>query len=532
MQSSIPKKFIPLRSPTPPLDSSSDDLNDLSLDQELARLDDIENGGEKRPHFLDYQSIPPPGFDEQHAQIGLAFPSVLPSNLTSLPPSIPNKMIRSADNAPLNLDQAPGTSSGKKHFLDENPIAPDYMYERQHRSLDREYDRKDRRDNSGLKLQFDGRRHSIERSRQKKMKEPSYTLSRFLENEDAPNQYCDSDAVHLSDVNLSANYSAERFGSNSKVECVYSLLSMIGCNNPLEMSKKFLELSRSPNTCATLRHSRCIPLLVQMIHESDDLTKQQAREALRNVVNYHPDDKAGRRESKVLRYIDQIMDYCEMLKKSQENGGDTKAAMDSDSHPLQAMSSLMKISFDEEHRHAMCQLGALQTIASLVHYDHAIHGTNPKDAKCISLRRYAGMALTNLTFGDGNNKALLCGNKDFMKALVAQIDTDADDLLQVTANVLRNLSWRADNNMKAVLNEIGTVTALTVAAMKNKNENTLRAILSALWNLSAHCSKNKAELCLVDGALLFLVEMLTYDAPSKTLSIIENAGGILRNVSR
>lgn len=118
-----------------------------------------------------------------------------------------------------------------------------------------------------------------------------------------------------------------------------------------------------------------------------------------------------------------------------------------------------------------------------------------------------------------------------MKALVAQINTDADDLLQVTANVLRNLSWRADNNMKTVLNEIGTVTALTVAAMKNKNENTLRAILSALWNLSAHCSKNKAEFCMVDGALLFLVEMLTYESPSKTLFIIENAGGILRNVS-
>lgn len=156
---------------------------------------------------------------------------------------------------------------------------------------------------------------------------------------------------------------------------------------------------------------------------------------------------------------------------------------------------------------------------------------NPSDVKCISIRRFAGMALTNLTFGDGNNKALLCANREFMEALVAQINTDSDALLQVTANVLRNLSWRADNNMKAVLNELGTVTALTVAAIRNKNETTLRTILSALWNSSAHCSKNKLELCLVDGALLFLVEMLTYDAPSGTLSIIENAGGILHNVS-
>lgn len=119
-----------------------------------------------------------------------------------------------------------------------------------------------------------------------------------------------------------------------------------------------------------------------------------------------------------------------------------------------------------------------------------------------------------------------------MEALVAQINTDADDLLQVTANVLRNLSWRADNNMKTVLNEIGTVTALTLAAIKNEDkENTLRAILSALWNLSAHCSKNKAEFCMVDGALAFIVKMLRYNSKSKTLSIVENAGGILRNVS-
>lgn len=119
-----------------------------------------------------------------------------------------------------------------------------------------------------------------------------------------------------------------------------------------------------------------------------------------------------------------------------------------------------------------------------------------------------------------------------MKALVAQIDTDADDLLQVTANVLRNLSWRADNNMKTVLNEIGTVTALTLAAMRNEGkENTLRAILSALWNLSAHCSKNKSEFCMVDGALAFLVKMLKHKSDTRTLPIIENAGGILRNVS-
>jgi adenomatosis polyposis coli protein len=35
----------------------------------------------------------------------------------------------------------------------------------------------------------------------------------------------------------------------------------------------------------------------------------------------------------------------------------------------------------------------------------------------------------------------------------------------------------------------------------------------------------------VEGALGFLVDMLSYKAPSKTLAIVENAGGILRNIS-
>lgn len=67
--------------------------------------------------------------------------------------------------------------------------------------------------------------------------------------------------------------------------------------------------------------------------------------------------------------------------------------------------------------------------------------------------------------------------------------------------------------------------------MVNCKENTLKSILSALWNLSAHCVENKAEICAVENALGFLVDMLTYKTPSKSLAVIENSGGILRNVS-
>ncbi|NXR15893.1 APCL protein, partial [Semnornis frantzii] len=62
-------------------------------------------------------------------------------------------------------------------------------------------------------------------------------------------------------------------------------------------------------------------------------------------------------------------------------------------------------------------------------------------------------------------------------------------------------------------------------------ESTLKSVLSALWNLSAHSTENKAAICAVEGALGFLVSTLTYKCQSNSLAIIESGGGILRNVS-
>ncbi|XP_017488603.1 PREDICTED: adenomatous polyposis coli protein-like, partial [Rhagoletis zephyria] len=515
------------------------------------------------------------------------------------------------DDNTLNLPCGIGKSAftKPKHFLDENPIPPDYMLlataveqdlRREHRSLDRNFERQEEQQtalNAGHLMKSSssssggGRKSSLDRggygggaasgshsgsmssshtSRERnKELTSSYTLSRFLHSAETPSPppalqrsipkggawasssgsgSCSFDRLYGSlpmahaggSTGIGADNSNNTLGVDDivdvdrlgpKVECVYSLLSMLGSNDPAEMSKKFLELSRTPETCSALRRAGCVPLLVQMMHsDGDDSVRKCASMALHNVVHSHPDEKTARREAKVLRLLEQILDYCNFLKTLLQSGGEA-IADDSERHPLAAISSLMKVSFDEEHRHAMCELGALQAIPNLVHLDHAVHGPKSEDQCCNSLRRYALMALTNLTFGDEHNKAYLCSQKLFMEALVAQLDSAPDDLLQVTASVLRNLSWRADSNMKAVLNEIGTVTALAGAAMKNKSENTLKAILSALWNLSAHCSTNKAEFCAVEGALAFLVDMLSYEGPSKTLKIIENAGGILRNVS-
>ncbi|XP_011870214.1 PREDICTED: uncharacterized protein LOC105563321 [Vollenhovia emeryi] len=317
----------------------------------------------------------------------------------------------------------------------------------------------------------------------------------------------------------------------AKVDVVYNLLGMLEKNGRDDMSTTLLSMSTSIDSCLVMRQSGCLPLLIQLIHapgQSPD-TRDRAMQALHNMVHAKSDERAGRREARVLRFLEQLRDYCQSLRMSLER--DQLADDLERGHPAATIAALMKLSFDEAHRHAMCQLGGLHAVAELIEMDHLAHGSESDDQNCITLRRYAGMALTNLTFGDGNNKALLCSFKEFMKALVSQLKSPSDDLRQVTASVLRNLSWRADSSSKQTLREVGAVTGLMKAAMEGRKESTLKSILSALWNLSAHCSTNKVDICAVDGALAFLVDMLSYKAPSKTLAIVENAGGILRNVS-
>ncbi|XP_063992460.1 adenomatous polyposis coli protein-like isoform X2 [Diachasmimorpha longicaudata] len=317
----------------------------------------------------------------------------------------------------------------------------------------------------------------------------------------------------------------------AKVDVVYSLLGMLGSSEGREdMSGTLLAMSNSLDSCLVMRQSGCLPLLVQLIHApgQDPETRERASRALHNVIHARTDEKVGRREARVLRLLEQVRDYCQVLRTSLET---ERPPDDLERHPGPTIAALMKLSFDEAHRHAMCQLGGLHAVAELIEMDHAAHGTDSDDQSCITLRRYAGMALTNLTFGDGNNKALLCSFREFMKALVTQLRSLSDDLRQVTASVLRNLSWRADSSSKQTLREVGAVIGLMKAAMEGRKESTLKSILSALWNLSAHCSTNKVDICGVEGALAFLVDMLSYKAPSKTLAIVENAGGILRNVS-
>ena len=135
------------------------------------------------------------------------------------------------------------------------------------------------------------------------------------------------------------------------------------------------------------------------------------------------------------------------------------------------------------------------------------------------MRRYAVVALTNLTFTNATIKSYLCSFPGFVDTMVGQLDTSGWDLREATAHLFRNLAWKADKSSKSVLSESRVVLVLMEAAMEvssraltetlaglavepGRDEPTLKVILSALWNLSAHCKKNKADVCSILGSLI------------------------------
>lgn len=374
--------------------SSHDKYLDIECNLDFLNLNEHnDNDVMTKPHFLDYDSVPPAGYESNGSTVDY-----------------------------FNFGDSSITKS--KHFLDENPIPPDYMVTkpREHRSLDRNVERVLEYNSK----QSDFRTQSLTRTKETK----TWPSTRSINDNDETAEY-----LHSS---MPTKIFEESQQLGSKIACVYSLISMLGSNDVLENSEKFLELSNNRDTCTSLRNSGCVPVLVQMMQSeiqskegySNKEISRRAISTLQNIAQSNLNEKAGRRELKVLRLIEQLLDYCSFLKTLLQSGGEAIADA-TERHPLAAISSMMKVSFDEEHRHTMCMLGSLQIIAHLVHLDHAVHGPKPGDQCCNSLRRFALMSLTNLTFGDDSNKALLCSNKQFMEALVAQLDFAPDDLLQV-----------------------------------------------------------------------------------------------------
>lgn len=113
-----------------------------------------------------------------------------------------------------------------------------------------------------------------------------------------------------------------------KIECVDSLVALLGCTDIDKMSRTFLAMSSTPANCDLMRSHRVIPLLVQLLHDDGKYHPQEIRRrvgrALHNIVHAHPEHKQCKREAKVLRLLEVLRMYADFLrdlKKAGDVGG-------------------------------------------------------------------------------------------------------------------------------------------------------------------------------------------------------------------
>ncbi|KHJ47582.1 Armadillo/beta-catenin-like repeat protein [Trichuris suis] len=325
---------------------------------------------------------------------------------------------------------------------------------------------------------------------------------------------------------------------SQKLAMVFSLLSMLSTQSRRESTEAFLRMSREPDQCALMRQSGCLTLIVRLLHPSDSISMlpdsedveifDMASETLRNVVAIQKDSVVRDRETKILRCVEQTRMYVLHLRfESRSISRFVSCTIEKET--LTAIVSLMKWSFEEENRSTTCLFGGLEAICDALVMDQQVYGATPSESHLL-LRKYIGMTLTNLSYGSAQSKRLLCGNVDYLKAISSQLQS-TDDLKQVYASVLRNLSWKADQSSKIALKVNRTGTLLVVAALGARKETTIKSILSALWNITSHCEENQSEVCEMPSAIEFLVTTLKSSWTSGNTAIVENCGGILRNIS-
>lgn len=110
-------------------------------------------------------------------------------------------------------------------------------------------------------------------------------------------------------------------------EAANSLMSLLGCTDVDKMSRTLLAMSGSPTNCDMMRNSRCIPLLVQLLHVDPAMpdsprparqVRARAARALHNIVHAHPSDKHCKREAKVLKLLEVLRQYCDFLRDVME----------------------------------------------------------------------------------------------------------------------------------------------------------------------------------------------------------------------
>uniref|UniRef100_A0A7M5XAS1 Adenomatous polyposis coli protein n=2 Tax=Clytia hemisphaerica TaxID=252671 RepID=A0A7M5XAS1_9CNID len=366
----------------------------------------------------------------------------------------------------------------------------------------------------------------------------TYSVTSLEPNRASPPQ---NDTLDTASVVSFASMPTSHQNMDTRVDMMSSLLSMLGTHDHDDLARTLLAMSSNPDSCVAMRQSQCVPLLIKLLHTENKETgevnwgaRQRAGRALHNIVHSGSGDRRSKREVRVLHFLEIIRKHTEDIMQEETDSFQSDIPIQQirpDHGPGSAVAAIMKLSFDEEHKLSICELGGLQSVCELLAVDYRVN-KDTTEPSIISLRKYIGMILTNLTYKDAKNKAVLGNMHKTLLAVIGQLRlTSEEDLVQVFAVITQNISWRPDERMQQTLKSINAVRVLMMCIQQLRTETCIRSVLSAVWNLSAHNSENKEEICRTPGSLKYLTYALSYRSPTNTLKVIENAGGILRNIS-
>ena len=347
-------------------------------------------------------------------------------------------------------------------------------------------------------------------------------------------------------------------GQPQGLDTIFLLLSLLTSKEqPDEQKIEVLEkLASSDTACQGMRQSGCMSLLLDIIHnwerkeeEPHVEVRQRAQNVLRKLVESSPNPDQVQYERNVLVYLERVREHTDGLF---ELLSCLKASIEIEEEDLVQCKqyceerigySLKKIntkSYDkQDYRPAILALGGIQAVAEVLVINYKLakfYSTHTSRIVILhpnTVTSFVLNILVNLTYGDAKSKSTLCQIPHFLSSLIHHTRHGNEAVIASAAQILRNLSWRASSDIKSLIAESDAAVALCEVIEKVNKDATLQHITSALWNLSAHSLDMRERMCANPKTITSLVKLLGYTSSddSTALMVVENAGGILRNLS-
>lgn len=138
--------------------------------------------------------------------------------------------------------------------------------------------------------------------------------------------------------------SRRREDIDSKIECVEAMVALVGCRDVDLWSRKVEAMSATPANCEIMRANRTVDAVVQVLHGArispedggagDDDRRRNSRQvrlrmanSLRSMVHAHPTDKQCKREARVLRLLETLRMYADLLRDVGASAADVRQAL-------------------------------------------------------------------------------------------------------------------------------------------------------------------------------------------------------------